>query len=221
MLKVALAVWRKDLGIELRSRVLANQVVPVTLVVVMLFGFGLDANTSLLRAAFPGLYWVSVFFGLTLAVARAAGIEAEAGAAELLRLAGIPPAGVFLGKVAAVATLGLGIELITAAAAAVLFNAPLVDPGLLVASALLADLGVASVGVVLAQLATGERAAESLLPLLTLPVVSPVLLAASKAWTDALEAHPLLATPWVEVLLAFSCIYLILGMLVYGVVLEG
>jgi len=221
MLRTALAVWRKDLGIEWRSRVLINQVVPVTLVIVVLFGFGLDAEVPLLRASLPGLYWVSVFFGLTLAVARAAAIEQEAGAGELLRLADVSAAGVYLGKVAAVATWGLAIEAVAAAAAAVLFSAPLSDPVLLGGSALLADLGVAAVGVVLAQLATGERAAESLLPLLTLPVVSPVLLSAAKAWAYGLARHGSLAIPWVEILGAFSSIYLIAGMLVYGVVLEG
>lgn len=221
MLKVAVAVWRKDLGIEWRTRVLLNQVVPVTLVIVVLFGFGLGADDSLLRAALPGLYWVSVFFGMTLAVARGAAIEAEAGAGELWRLMDVPRAGVYLGKVLAVATWGVVIEVVTAAAAAILFSAPLGHPLLLAGAALLADLGVAAVGVVLAQLATGERAAESLLPLLTLPVVSPVLLAAATVWSEGLAHHASLATPWVEVLVAFSCIYLIVGMLVYGVVLEG
>ncbi len=221
MLRVAVAVWRKDLSIEWRSRVLLNQVVPVTLVIVVLFGFGLDARTTLLRAALPGLYWVSVFFALTLAVARAAAIEGEANAGELLRLLDITPSGVYLGKVLAVATWGLGIEAVAAASAAILFNAALVDPLLLSGVAVVADVGVSAVGVVLAQLATGERASESLLPLLTLPVVSPVLLAAAKAWQAGLARTPSLAFPWVEILLAFSCIYLVVGMLVYGIVLEG
>ena len=44
-------VTNKDLRIEWRSRVTLSQVVPFALVVLVLFGFALDANRGVLTAA--------------------------------------------------------------------------------------------------------------------------------------------------------------------------
>jgi heme exporter protein B len=48
-------VAAKDLRLELRSRVALMQVLPFALVVLLLFGFGLDGNAKVLTPATPAL----------------------------------------------------------------------------------------------------------------------------------------------------------------------
>ena len=50
----------KDLKIELRSRVLVNQVVPFALLVLLLFGIALDADQGTLRSFASGLFWIAI-----------------------------------------------------------------------------------------------------------------------------------------------------------------
>ncbi|MFM1790518.1 MAG: CcmB protein, partial [Actinomycetota bacterium] len=51
---IARAVARKDLAVELGSRVVINQVAPFALVVMVMFAFALD-NDGILQRVAPGL----------------------------------------------------------------------------------------------------------------------------------------------------------------------
>jgi len=64
----ALLVAGKDLRVEGRSKVALNQVVPYSLVVLLLFGFAFDQDQPLLVQAAPGLFWLAVLFSGLLAV---------------------------------------------------------------------------------------------------------------------------------------------------------
>ena len=93
----------KDLRIEARSRVATNQVAPFAVMVLVLFAFAIDPDRGVLSKAAPGLFWVAVLFSALLAVQRSFSIEAADSARDGLRLSGLDPAGIFLGKAAAIA----------------------------------------------------------------------------------------------------------------------
>jgi len=58
------------------------------------------------------------------------------------------------------------------------------------------------------------------LPLLFLPVVAPVLLAATKAWDEALAGTPGRAGGWLDVLVVFAVLYVATGIVAFGAALE-
>ena len=80
MLRDAWLIARKDLRIEIRSRIIMNQIAPYTLLILVLFGFALDADTETLRDTGPGLFWVSILLVAILAIQRAVDIENSEGA---------------------------------------------------------------------------------------------------------------------------------------------
>src|SRR2546423_6293534 len=94
----AALVAGKDLRIEARSRVAMNQVAPFAVLVLVLFAFALDPDRGVLARAAAGLYWVAVLFSSLLAVQRSFAVEAADSARDGLRLSGLDPAGVLLGK---------------------------------------------------------------------------------------------------------------------------
>src|SRR5271157_4328129 len=96
-------VGGKELRIELRSRVALRQVVPFALLCLVLFAFALGPGPGALRSAAPGLFWLAVLFSTMLATQRSFAIESGEGVRDGLRLSGLDPGGVFLGKAAAVA----------------------------------------------------------------------------------------------------------------------
>ena len=156
----------------------------------LLFGFAFDQNHSLLTQAAPGLFWVAVLFCALLAVQRSFAVEAADGARDGLRLSGLDPAGIFLGKAAAVAVQLVALEVLLGVGVVVLFGADLRGRGLLLATAVAATVGLAAAGTVYGMMAAGLRVRETLLPLLVLPVVAPVLLGATQAWMAALGLSP-------------------------------
>ena len=219
-------VWRaaalvagKDLRIERRARVGAQQVAPFALVVLVLFAFAFDANHNLLRQAAPGLFWVAVLFAGVLGVQRSFSVEAADGARDGLRLSGMDPAGIFLGKAAALAVQLVALQAVLLVGVAVLFSTQLRDAAVLIVTALVATVGVAAAGTLYGIVAASLRVRETLLPLLLLPVLAPVLLAATKAWSDALTAAPG-AWGWMRVIGVFAVVYVAAGILAFGSLLE-
>lgn len=158
MLRTAKTIAAKDLRIELRSRVIANQVIPFAALVMILFAFALDSDAVLERVA-PGLVWLATIFSVLFIVARSFALETTDGALEALRAAGVDPMGIFLGKTLALATQLIALEAVLVGASVVLYRADVSASGgvLLVTTAILATVGLASVGTLYGGLAAGAK----------------------------------------------------------------
>jgi len=210
----------KDLRIEVRSRVGVNQVLPFSLVVLVLFAFALDPDRGALEQAAPGLFWVAVVLSSLLAIQRSFAVEAADGNRDSLRMSGLDPAGLFLGKAGAVAAQLLGLEVLLLAGISVLYGTALRSFGVLALTCLLATLGLAGAGTVYGVMAFGLRVRETLLPLLVLPVLAPVLLAATRSFEAALADAPQEAVSWLGLLAAFAALYAVVGLFGFGPLLE-
>ena len=220
MWRDALVVGGKDLRVELQSRVTTMQVAPYAVLVLLLFGFAFDQDHAILTKTAPGLFWVAVLLSSLLAVQRSYAIEAVDGAKDGLRLSGLDPAGIFLGKSAAVAAQLVVLEVLLGLGVVVLFDTKLHDPALLVLSALCATVGLAAAGTVYGMVASGLQVRETLLPLLILPVVAPVLLGATQAWMAALGTSATDGWKWLSLLASFAAIYVAAGILSFSTLVE-
>ncbi len=220
LVQEASLVAGKDLRIEARSRVTIQQVLPFGLIVLLLFAFALDPDRGVLRDVAPGLFWVTVLLAALLAISRSFAIEAANGARDGLRMSGLDPAAIFLGKAAAVAVELVALEAVLTVGVIVLFDVSLGAIGPLLLATVLATVGVAATGTLYGVLAASSGARETLVPVLLLPVVSPVLLGATRAWEAAIDGAPSDAWPWIGVLAVFAVLYTSIGTLAFGPLLE-
>ena len=220
MLSEILLIAGKDLRIEFRSRVALNQVAPFALLILILFGFALDADRASLTTFTPGLYWVAILLSSVLAVHRSVAVEAGEGAREGLLLSGLRPASVFLGKTAALIAQILVVAVVLLGGVVIFYEATIDDGVLLVTSLVGAVLGVGAAGTLYGALLGGQRARETILPILLLPVLAPVLIAATRAFGDAMGTVAADGWPWTSLLYAFAALYLALGVLAHGVLME-
>lgn len=216
----AAVIAGKDLRIEWRSRVTTNQVAPFALLVLVLFAFALDPDRGVLTRATAGLFWVAVLFSGLLALQRTFAVEAVDGNRDGLRLSGLHPAGIFLGKAGAVALELLALQVVLGVGVVVMYGTTFHSWLLLVITCLVATTGVAAAGSLYGVLAAGLRVRETLLPLLLLPILAPVLLGATRSFEAALAGTPSDGWPWVELLAAFAAIYVAFGVLAFGSLLE-
>ncbi len=224
----ARVIAAKDLRIEASSRVLSTQVVPFGLLVLVLFGFAIDpdlqvrgvgeggASRAVLETVAPGLFWMAVLFSSLLAIGRSFAVESVDGNLDALRLVGLEPGGIFLGKAAAVLLQLIVLEVLLGTGAFALYGAPLADPLLLAVTVLLGTVGIAAAGTLYAALAAGLRVRDTLVPLLLLPVLAPVLLGATIATSAALFGPSSDGWPWAAGLAAFAVLYLTAGILAFG-----
>ena len=222
--RIARAVAAKDLRIELRSRVVTNQVLPFSGLVMVMFAFALDNDDVLQRTA-GGLVWLATLFSLFILVQRTFAVETYDGALDSLRVAGVNPQGIFLGKSAALFVQLLILESVLFVAAVVLYRVNVNGSGvvLLVTCVLCATAGLAFVGTLYGGLTAGARGRETLLPLLLLPVVAPVLICATRATESAFRSGGVTVGegwPWVAVLAVFAAVFGLGGLLSFGSLIE-
>jgi heme exporter protein B len=212
----------KDLRVERRSRVTLNQVAPFAVLILVLFAFALDPDRGVLVRAAAGLFWIAVLLSTLLAVQRSASLETADGVADALRLSGLDPAGIFLGKAMAVALQLALLEVLLGIGVVVLYDVDIHGVATLAATAVAATAGLAASGTLYGVLAGGLRVRETLLPLLLLPVVAPVLIAATRASETALSGSSLEVSPgdWLSLLAVFAVIYVAFGVAAYGSLLE-
>lgn len=220
MVADAVLVAGKDLRLEWKSRVAAGQVLPFALIVLVLFAFAIDPSRGVLERVAPGLYWVAVLLAALLAIGRSHAVDAAPGVRDAMRLSGLDPAGIFLGKAAAVAVQLAGLQVVLAVGIVVLYDVELTSYLLLASTALATTVAVAAAGTVHGVLAAGLRVRETLLPLLLLPALAPVLIAATSATEAALDGVPGEGWGWTGLLAVFALLYLIVGTATYGVLLE-
>ncbi len=220
MLTDALLIARKDLKLELRSRVAMNQVIPFALLVLVLFAFALDPDRGLLQKATPGLYWIAVLFSGLLAMQRSFAVESTDGVTDALRLSGLSPSGIYLGKTLSVAVQLLVLEVLLGVGVVVLYGTNVGGWLLLVATILVATAAISTAGTLFGVVASGLRVRETLLPLLLLPVLAPVLIGSTRAFEAALNGTPSEGWPWVGLMSVFAVVYVVAGIFGFGPLME-
>ncbi len=182
MIRATAAILRKDLRLELRTRESVPAMALFSLTVFVLFHFGLHRD-SVEGAMAAGVLWVTLLLATVLGVNRLFASEREGGALDGILLAPIDRTAVYLAKAAGLFLYLVLLELVAVPAFAIL----LLGPGLggafpeLIAILLLADLGLAGVGALVSGLAAESRARDVVVPLLLLPLLVPVLIAAARA----------------------------------------
>jgi heme exporter protein B len=210
----------KDLRVEVRSRVLLSQVLPFAGIVLLLFAFALDPDRGVLERVAPGLFWVAVLLAGLLAVGRSMALESANGTRDALRLSGIDPGAIYLGKTAAVLVELLVLDVLLGAGVMVLYDLSLGAVAPLVLATLAATIGLAATGTLYGMLTAGLRVRETLLPLLVLPALTPVMLGGTRAWEASIAGAPSEAWPWVALLSAFAVIVTAAGVAAAGPLLE-
>jgi heme exporter protein B len=231
--RIAVLVARKDLRIERRSRVVTNQVLPFAALTMVLFAFALDNQDVRIAGdtvavpdlVAPGLVWLATLFSLLVLVQRAFAVEADDDALDALRVAGVDAGAIFWGKALGLALQLLVLEVVLLAAAIVLYGTTVPWDGvvLLVTTLSTATCGLAAVGTLYGGLAAGSKGRETLLPLLVLPVVTPVLIGATRAVESALGTSGAVVSegwPWVGLLAVFAVAFVVGGTLAFGPLIE-
>jgi heme exporter protein B len=223
VIRAAGAILRKDLLLEARTKESIPAMALFTVTVFVLFHFGLD-RSSIEGSLASGVLWVTLLLASVVAVTRLFAAEREQGGIDGLLLAPVDRTALFVAKGAALFLFLVALEVVALPAFALLLLGPdLLDamPELL-AILVLADLGLAAVGALVAGLAAESRARELVVPLLLLPLLIPVLIGASEATEPLLRGaqSPEHLARWLGVISLYDVVFLLLSVAVFDYLLE-
>jgi len=128
---------------------------------------------------------------------------------------------VYLGKAAAAFVQLIVLLVVTTGIVIVLFGLPVGPaPALLLLTGVLGIAGLSTLGSLLGLLAVRSRSRQAALPVLVLPLVSPVIIAATRATADLTHGITAGIGGWLGLLVAFDAAYLAAGYIVFGHLLE-
>jgi heme exporter protein B len=220
-LRVAQAIAAKDLRTEVRSRSAVSTVLPFAVTMLLAFGFALGPDRLLLAQLAPGLLWLAALFASVELCHRSYQYEAANGALEGLLLSPVDKGAVYLGKAAAAFVQLIVLLLVTTGIVIVLFGLPIGPaPALLLLTAVLGIAGLSTLGSLLGLLAVRNRTRQAALPVLVLPLVSPVIIAATRVTSGLTHGTTTGISGWLGLLVAFDAAYLAAGYIVFGYLLE-
>jgi heme exporter protein B len=223
VIRAARVILAKDLRLELRTKESVPAMVLFTLTVYVLFHFGLDRDT-LDGSLASGVLWVTLLLAAVVGVARLFATEREQGGIDGLRLAPVDLTSLFLAKGAALFLFLCAVELVALPAFALLLLGPdLLEPlPRLLPILLLANVGLAAVGALVAALATATRTPDLITPLLLLPLLVPVLIAAAEASEPLLRDDPAADRlgRWLGLLTLYDVVFVLLSVAVFDYLLE-
>jgi len=218
----------KDLRVELRSREIVYTMAFFAALLVVIYSFAFPAKEDIVRAAVPGMLWVTMAFAGTIGIGRAFDRERENDTMRALLLAPVPRLAVFFGKALALTVLVLAVAVIVVPLIALFFNVPLFhEAGLLVLVVVLGALGIAVTGSVFAATLLKVRSRDVLLPVILYPLLVPLFVAGTKTSAALLESTTnfegvLVAAPnyeaawyWIQFLGIYDAAFLVLSFWIF------
>ena len=223
MRRAAAAVIRKDLRVELRTGEAVPAMLLFSLSTFVLFHFAIDRR-SVEGDLAAGVLWVTLLFAAVLGMGRLFVAEREQGGFDGFLLAPVDRTSMFVAK-ATVLFLFLGaVELAALPAFAILLLGPSPWAALpeLLAVLLLANLGIALVGTLVGALSVQTRTRELIVPILALPLMIPLAIAAARATSPLLlelGAEPVPGR-WLAVLGLYDLVFGLLAFAVFDFLLE-
>jgi heme exporter protein B len=218
--QVAWAVLWKDLRIELRTKDIFTSMAVFAVLALMIFNFAFELRIPDKSAVIPGVLWVAIIFSGVLGLGRAFISEKDRGSMAGLLLAPVDRSAIYLGKMLASLLFILVMEAFLLPLMVIFFNTNFISLPLLLIL-FLGTLGFAAVGTVFSGLAVNTRTREVLLPVLLFPVMLPVLMAGIRATIGFMEGETLAAMmKWVNLLIFFDIMYLVVAYLTFDFVVE-
>jgi len=199
----------KELRTEFRSRELLVTTVVFILMVVVLFSFTFDPSYAESRRFGPGLLWMAFLFAGSLMLQPCFLREQGNDTLSALRLTVDDPFAIFLAKLIANTLFLLLTELLMLPVFSVLYNvAVLPQLHWLILVLFLGSLGVSIAGTALAAVSAQARMRELLLPLLLLPLLTPVLVASTEVTVGLLDSPSSVQWKGIGFLVVFDVVFL-------------
>lgn len=188
-----LAVLSRDLRLSLRHGADTLAALLFFLIAAALFPLAVGPAPETLGRIAPGIVWVCALLAALLPLDRLFGADFEDGSLDQLLLSGLAPGGIALAK-ATSHWLVTGLPLVlTAGPLAIMLRLPDVALPALLAGLLPGTLLLSLLGTTGAAIVLGARRGGVLLPLLLLPLATPVLIfgtAAADAASGGLSPRP-------------------------------
>lgn len=221
-LRHALAILWKDLKTEARTKERLSAMCFFAFLVLLIFNFAFRPGSAVMQSAAPGIFWISVTFAGLFGLTRSFALERQNDCLMGLLLTPADRGAIYLGKTLANLMTMVFMEALLLPLLAVFLNITLWAHLLrLLLPLFLGTFGFAAVGTLFAAMSMNTRLQEALLPMLTLPVLVPAILAGVESFQAILSDAPFSeVVPWIKLSGAFAVLFVTACLLLFDYVVE-
>jgi len=204
------AMVRKDIIAELRTKEMVVSMFLFVVLAMIVFHYAFTARGSVRMSLLTGgMLWVVFLFGALLGLNRSFVHEKDEGCLDGLLLCPVDRVTIFLSKMTANLVFLALIQLLAVPVFLLFFSTADVVAHLpaLIVLVIVADLGIVTLGTLLATISMNTRSRDLLLPILFLPLIIPLLIAVASGTAKVFNGEAGLAS--------------LLGVLVFLVVYDA
>jgi heme exporter protein B len=189
-MKEIIAVLDKDMRSEFRTRYAMNALLLFVVTAVTMIVFALRSDTPS-PEILAGIYWVVIFFSSMTGLSRIFVSEEERGTTLVLQLVTTPGA-IYFGKLLYNVLLTLALNVSVTLLYFFFFPGFSIQSfGLFFVTLLLGSMGLASAATIIAAIIAKANTKGALYPVLSFPVLLPLLMTVIEATTKALDGVPI------------------------------
>ncbi len=211
----------KDLRIEARTRQTLGLVVVLGILIIVVLGMGLGAQTKVPSYAATAILWVAYLFGGVLCFEKTMAVERDDGALAGLLAAPLDRGIIFASKLISNLVLMFALACVVTPVALVLFSFDLsAAPWSFVIVTSLSMVGFAAVGTLFSAVSSSTSLRGGLLAILVFPICLPVVVTSTQVLIGVFKDGEPLSHEGMGILIAFDAVYLVVSWLLFERILE-
>jgi len=222
--RLVVVIMAKDLRAELRTKEAINASLAFAMVILIMFSFAFDPQEETTREISGGLLWIVFAFAGTLILNRSFARELPNDCLDALISAPVSGPVLFLGKALANYILVLAVEAVALPVFTIFYNVRIAQqlPTLILVM-LLATWGMTVIGTVFSALTVNIRLREVMLPMLTYPILVPVLMSAMRLSAALVMGQAIAGDneAWFKMLIGFDVMFTAVSLVLMETVLVG
>ena len=219
--KALFTIVKKDVLMEMRTKEVVNASLVFAILLVIVFSFIMEPGSEVEKKIAGGIFWMAVTFSGILGLNKTMMSELEGGNFEALMLAPVDKSAIFFGKVISNMLVLILLEIILIPLFLVFYVINIVSHTLMIAVLFLATYGYALVGTLFSMISVRTNSREIMLPLLLLPIMIPILIAAILSTNIFISGSDIIYSyNWIKLTAVFDIIFTAVIFGIFSAIIE-
>ena len=215
-----MAILWKDLLTEIRSKEIITPLVGFSVVTILIFSMLFSGSSQLSNKFASSILWIGFTFGGILGLIKIFSSEKENNGMAGMSSSSANTEQIYFGKLISTFLFLSIVELIMLPVFGILFNIQIFMLELWLIT-LLGTLGFSAIGTTFSAMTMNLRSKDIMLPILFLPIVIPVIIAAVSSSTEIINGGSLSEIHiWLELLVVFDALFILIGAWTFRFVTE-
>lgn len=219
VLRYTYSVFRKDIRSEIRNRYVINSLLMFVIITISIIKFSLG-DEVVEDAILSGLFWIVIFFTAISGLSRVFIKEEETGTSLALKLSAAPTE-IYIGKLLFNFVLTFSLNIVIFFLFAVITGIKILNFPAFLITVILGNFGIVAASTIIAAIIAKANSKGTLYPVLSFPVLLPLLITlinATKLASEGVPTSELLVD--FQILISYTIVVFIVSLFLFRFIWE-